>query len=153
MRWRRSERRPKWFKAVRRLEEAENKRAPKISRLGNSKVRGSQNRYMYKKLKIDGKAASEWKEPKPLLDVFNGKDDVVVVAELKGFKRENIKISIEKQQLTLSARAQGNHRYYKRLNLPEVVIPETMHVTYKNGVLEVRLKKAVEENAVSKLAG
>jgi len=153
MRWRRSERRPKWFRAVKRLEEAENNRAPKIFRFENSKVRESRNRYMYKKLKIYGRTTSEWREPKPLLDVFNGKDDVVVVAELKGFKRENIKINIEKQQLTLSARAQGNHRYYKRLNLPEVVIPETMHVTHKNGVLEVRLKKAVEENAISKLAG
>jgi HSP20 family protein len=103
-------------------------------------------------LKIDGKTASKWREPKPLLDVFNEENCIVVVAELKGFKRENIKISVEKQQLTLSAKAQ-NRRYYKRLNLPDAVIPESMHTTYKNGVLEIRLKKALKESPISKLAG
>jgi HSP20 family molecular chaperone IbpA len=33
------------------------------------------------------------------------------------------------------------------------VIPSTIRTTYKNGVLEVQLKKAVEEKAIDKVAG
>jgi HSP20 family protein len=152
MRWRRSDKRPKWFKAVRKLDEAESARRLKPIKFECFKTRGNPYIYPYKRLKIDGKTASKWREPKPLLDVFNEENCIVVVAELKGFKRENIKISVEKQQLTLSAKAQ-NRRYYKRLNLPDAVIPESMHTTYKNGVLEIRLKKALKESPISKLAG
>ncbi|MEM2537638.1 MAG: Hsp20 family protein [Candidatus Bathyarchaeia archaeon] len=147
MRWRRSDRRPKWFKAVKRLDEAEGRKRPKTFVFRDLKVKG--HPYGYKRLEID---VSKCREPKPLLDVLNLEDGIVVVAELKGFKGENIKVKVDGRQLILSAKNQ-NRKYYKRLNLPAVVIPEYMHTTYKNGVLEIRLKKAVEENAMSKLAG
>ncbi|MGB9683947.1 MAG: hypothetical protein C0193_00820 [Candidatus Bathyarchaeota archaeon] len=150
MRWRKSEKRPKWFKAVRRLDEAENRKSLKVSRLKNSKTRERLYHYTYKRLKNSGKIIL--REPEPLLDVFNEEDGITVVAELKGFKRENIKIHTEKQRLTLSAKTQGR-RYYKRLNLPEIVIPEATFTTYKNGVLEIKLKKAVKEKVLNKLAG
>ncbi|MEM2688954.1 MAG: Hsp20/alpha crystallin family protein [Candidatus Bathyarchaeia archaeon] len=152
MRWRRSNKRPKWFKAVRRLDEAEGKERFKPFRLEESRIKRSPYTHPYKRLNVEGEAVSKRWEPKPLLDIFNEENCVVVVAELKGFKRENIKVSVENQQLTLSAKSQ-NRRYYKRLNLPDVVIPESMHTTYKNGVLEIRLRKAAKESAISKLAG
>ncbi|MEM3874977.1 MAG: Hsp20/alpha crystallin family protein [Candidatus Bathyarchaeia archaeon] len=93
-----------------------------------------------------------WREPEPLVDVFREKDRIVIVAELKGFKRENIKVQAEKRQLTLMAKAQGR-RYYKSLNLPDAVIPEAARITYKNGVLEIQLKKAIEERPLDKVAG
>ncbi len=151
MRWRRSNKRPKWFKAVRNLDEAEVGKRLKPINFEYLKKKNPYT-YPYKRLKIDRKIASNWKEPKPLLDVFNEEDCIVVVAELKGFKKENIKINVEKHQLTLSAKAQS-YKYFKRLNLPDAVVPEYIHTTYKNGVLEIRLKKAFKENAISKLAG
>ncbi|MEM3783599.1 MAG: Hsp20/alpha crystallin family protein [Candidatus Bathyarchaeia archaeon] len=150
MRWRKSEKRPKWFKAVRRLEEAEKMKNLKAFEFKDPKTRGRLYHYTYKRLKNPGKIIL--KEPEPLLDVFNEEDGITVIAELKGFKRENIKIHTEKQQLTLSAKTQGR-RYYKRLNLPEIVIPEATFTTYKNGVLEIKLKKAVKEEALNKVAG
>ncbi|MGB9960514.1 MAG: Hsp20/alpha crystallin family protein [Candidatus Bathyarchaeales archaeon] len=150
MKWRRSEKRPKWFKIVKKLDEAENEKASKISRTKNLKVRGRPHPYMYRNSKSLKKTV--WKEPEPLLDIFQEKDNVVVVAELKGFKRENIKAHAEKQRLILSAKAQ-ERKYYKSLNLPKGVIPESMRITYKNGVLEIRLKKALEEKALNKVAG
>lgn len=150
MKWRRSGKRPKWFKVVKKLDEAENERASKTSRAKNLKVRGRPYPYMYRGSKTLKKAV--WKEPEPLLDIFQEKDSVIVVAELKGFKRENIKAYAERQRLVLSARAQ-ERKYYKSLNLPKGVIPETMRITYKNGVLEIRLKKALEEKALNKVAG
>jgi HSP20 family molecular chaperone IbpA len=54
--------------------------------------------------------------------------------------------------LTLTARA-SERRYHKSLNLPKRVIPESLCTTYKNGVLEIRLKKVLEQHALGKIAG
>lgn len=150
MKWRRSEKRPRWFKIVRKLDEAESKRVSEVSRNKNLNVRGRSYPYRYRGTKTLKKAV--WKDPEPLIDIFQEKDSMVVVAELKGFKKENIKTHAEKQRLVLSAKAQGR-KYYKSLNLPKGVIPETMGITYKNGVLEIRLKKALEGKALNKVAG
>jgi HSP20 family protein len=92
------------------------------------------------------------KEPQPLIDVLEENDEIAVFAEFAGFSRENLRINIKNQKLTLSAKA-SERRYYKSLNLPKRVIPETISTTYKNGVLEIRLKKALEKEAMDNIAG
>jgi len=86
-------------------------------------------------------AKKKWKEPKPLIDIFQGKNWITIVAEIAGFNKETLNINVKDQKITLSAKAK-DRRYYKSLNLPKVVIPNIMHTTYKNGVLEIKLKKA-----------
>lgn len=93
-----------------------------------------------------------WKEPETLIDVLEGKDEIVIVAELAGFKRENIKVDVEEQKLNLSANTL-DRRHYKSLDLPKRVIPEAVRTAYKNGVLEIRIKKAIEEKPVDKMVG
>lgn len=92
------------------------------------------------------------KEPKPLIDVLERNDDIAIVAELVGFNKEDLRIRVKDQKLTLSAET-SDRKYYKSLNLPKRVIPSTICTTYKNGVLEIRLKKAIEEKAMDKVAG
>jgi hypothetical protein len=82
----------------------------------------------------------KWKEPKPLIDIFQEKNWITIVAEIAGFNRETLKINVKDQKITLSAKAK-NRRYYKSLNLPKVVVPNAVHTTYKNGVLEIKLQK------------
>jgi HSP20 family molecular chaperone IbpA len=96
-------------------------------------------------------AKRKWKEPKPLIDIFQEKKWITIVAEIAGFNKETLKINVKDQKITLSAKAK-DRRYYKSLNLPKVVIPNLMHTTYKNGVLEIKLKKA-EEETIEKKAG
>ena len=74
------------------------------------------------------------------MDIFEENDDLIIIAEFTGFKRENLKVHIERQRLTLSAK-NYDHKYYKSLNLPSAVIPNTICTKYKNGVLVIRLKK------------
>jgi len=93
-----------------------------------------------------------WKEPKPLIDIFQESSWITIVAEIAGFNRETLKIDVKDQKLTLSARAK-DRRFYKSLNLPKVVIPNVMHTTYKNGVLEIKLRKAVKEETIKKQVG
>lgn len=97
-------------------------------------------------------AKRKWKEPKPLIDIFQEENWITIVAEIAGFNKETLKINVKDQKLTLSAKAK-DRRYYKSLNLPKVVIPNIVHTTYKNGVLEIKLKKAVKEETIDKEAG
>jgi HSP20 family molecular chaperone IbpA len=87
-------------------------------------------------------AKGKYKEPKPLIDMFQDSSYVTIVAQVAGFNQEMVKINIKNQKLTLRAKGK-DRRYYKSLNLPKVVIPTVAHTTFKNGVLEIKLKKAM----------
>ena len=86
-------------------------------------------------------AKRKFEDPKPLIDIFQENNYITIVAEIVGFNKESLKISVKDQKITLSAKSK-DRRYYKSLNLPTVVIPNAMHTKFKNGVLEIRLKKA-----------
>jgi HSP20 family molecular chaperone IbpA len=86
-------------------------------------------------------AKSNIAEQKPLIDIFQENNYVTIVAEIVGFNKETLKIDVKDQKITLSAKSK-DRRYYKSLNLPTVVIPNAMHTKFKNGVLEIKLRKA-----------
>jgi HSP20 family molecular chaperone IbpA len=94
-------------------------------------------------------AKRNFQEPKPLIDIFQENNYITIVAEIAGFNKETLKIHVKDQKLTLSAKSK-DRRYYKSLNLPKVVIPDVMYTKFKNGVLEIKLKKA--ETAINKEA-
>ena len=86
-------------------------------------------------------AKRNFQEPKPLIDIFQENNYITIVAEIAGFNKETFKINVKDQKLTISAKSK-DRKYYKSLNLPTVVIPNAMHTKFKNGVLEIKLKKA-----------
>ena len=92
------------------------------------------------------------KEPTPLIDIFQEKSWITIVAEIAGFNKETLKINVKDQKLTLSAKAK-DRRYYKSLNLPKEVIPNIIHTNYKNGVIEIKLKRALKEETIKKQVG
>ena len=83
--------------------------------------------------------------------MFQDNNTVTITAETAGFNQENFKVTIKNQKLILSAKA-NNRRYYKSLNLPKVVIPAVANTTFKNGVLEIKLKKAIKEQTIKQQA-
>jgi len=83
-------------------------------------------------------------EREPLVDVMVEDDDVVVVAELPGVEREDIELHTAPDELAISVDT-PKRRFHKRLKLPIRVNPNSARSSYKNGVLEVRLKKILEE--------
>jgi HSP20 family protein len=149
-RWRRNKRPQKRFNVATRCGGIREKNISRIFRAKNSK--GKWLTHPYKYLAPKSLTVKEWRLVEPLIDVFESKDEIVVVAGLAGFKREELKIRAENKQLTLSAEA-VDRKYHKSLNLPEKIVPSTMRTTYKNGVLEIRLKRAVEEKTIDKIAG
>jgi HSP20 family molecular chaperone IbpA len=86
-------------------------------------------------------AKKKFENPTPLIDIFQDSNNITIVAEIAGFNKETLKINVRDQKITLSAKTK-DRRYYKSLNLPKVVIPNQTHTKYKNGVLEIKLKKA-----------
>jgi len=89
-------------------------------------------------------------EREPLVDVMEEDDEVVVVAELPGVEKEDIDLSCTERELVISVDTE-KRKYYKRLELPTEVDPKSAKASYKNGVLEVRLKKARPERKGEKI--
>lgn len=77
---------------------------------------------------------------KALVDVFDKKDEVVVVAELPNVKRDDIGLHKEGDFLTVSVN-KPQQRNFQTIELPAEVNVEEAIISYKNGVLEVTLPK------------
>ncbi|MCG2769725.1 MAG: Hsp20/alpha crystallin family protein [Anaerolineae bacterium] len=76
----------------------------------------------------------------PLVDVFDEDDMLLAIAELPGVEEKDIQVGVHDGLLKLSTTTKGR-RYAKELQLPCPVEESTMESTYKNGVLEIRLRK------------
>jgi HSP20 family protein len=91
------------------------------------------------------------KEREPLVDVIEEDKAIVIVAGLPGVEKDNIRIHAIEDHLTVSVNTHS-HKYHKELALPARVDPKSVCVSYKNGVLVVRLKKleaAVKDERIS----
>ena len=98
---------------------------PRVERFGN--IRTTE----------EGPVVAEVREP--LVDVFDEGQEIVVVAELPGVAEEEI--HIEAQDDILSLETTGERKYAKEILLPEAVDATTLRKTYRNGILELGLKK------------
>ncbi len=75
----------------------------------------------------------------PLIDVFDEDQEIVVAAELPGVREDAINIEVRDDVLALSS--SGERRYAKEILLPSAVDAASMRRSFKNGLLELRLKK------------
>jgi len=79
-------------------------------------------------------------EREPIVDVFDENDHILVVAELPGIEEQDLKTEIKDDILNISAR-KGDRKYKKEVLLPSKVEEKPISSTYKNGILEIKLKK------------
>jgi len=84
-------------------------------------------------------------ERKPLVDVFDTDGTVQVVAEMPGIEKSDVELGVEGRNLEIHA-ARGDRRYNETVELPAEVDEDSAKATYKNGVLEVTLKKTRKQN-------
>lgn len=99
---------------------------PQVERFGN--IRTTE----------EGPVVAEVREP--LVDLFDEEQEIVVVAELPGVAEEEVHIEVQDDILSLETT--GERKYAKEILLPEPVDAATLRKAYKNGILELRLKKA-----------
>lgn len=86
----------------------------------------------------EGTAVTEEREP--LADLFDEKDEVVIIVEIPGVNGEGITLNLKEDILEISAVGK-NRKYHKEILIPAKVKAETLTSSYKNGILEVRIKK------------
>lgn len=79
-------------------------------------------------------------EREPIIDVFDEKDHILVIAELPGVSEKDIKTELKGDILNISTQKK-ERKYKKEILLPSRVEAEPTSSIYKNGILELKLKK------------
>jgi len=106
---------------------------PQIREFGNIRPEGM----------LGGPKISIREEREPLVDVIETDGEVKVIAELPGVEKKDIKLYGTEDTLTISVDT-PERKYYKKVELPSRVDTKKTKASYKNGVLEVTLKKKKE---------
>jgi HSP20 family protein len=76
----------------------------------------------------------------PIVDVFDEKDHILVIVELPGVSKDNIKVEVSGDILNITTSGK-TRQYAKEILLPYKVKSETLKTAYKNGILEITLEK------------
>ncbi|MEI6174970.1 MAG: Hsp20/alpha crystallin family protein [Bacteroidota bacterium] len=100
--------------------------APKVETFGNIKKTP------------EGPKVDEEREP--ITDVFNEKNELVIIAEMPGIEEADLKIDLKEDILEISA-ASKSRIYRKELLLPVKTIKQNLRHKFTNGILEIRIKK------------
>jgi HSP20 family protein len=79
-------------------------------------------------------------DPEPLVDIIEEGETVVVLVALPGVNKDDIDLRITGDSLTFSVDA-ADFEWYDELKLPARVKPKSARASYKNGVLEIKVKK------------
>lgn len=95
----------------------------------------------------------------PLTDISENKDSFILDTDLPGVKKDDVKISYNNGQITISGERkyesededEKHHRverafgkYYRSFNLPKEIQPDKISAEYKDGSLKVTVPKAEE---------
>jgi len=77
----------------------------------------------------------------PITDIFDETDKIMVIVEMPGVNKKDIKIELKGDILEISANS-GQKKYSKEVLLETKSLkPENMTSSYKNGMLEINIKK------------
>ena len=79
-------------------------------------------------------------EREPLTDIIEGDEDVSITVEIPGVERDDINLDITRDNLEIKVDT-PNRKYQKNLTLPCDVLPKTTTATYKNGILDIVIKR------------
>lgn len=109
---------------------------PKVKEFGNIKIEREDGRPL---LDVTDKR-------EPLVDVITLEKDIKVIAELPGVQKEEIKVKVSENMLTISADT-PQRKFFKEIELPAKVEPRKAKSTYNNGILEVTLSKKGEKGS------
>jgi len=79
-------------------------------------------------------------EREPLTDIIEGDEDVAITVEIPGVEKEDIDLNVTDNNLEITV-DNPERKYHKRVDIPCDVKPKTTKATYKNGVLDVVVKR------------
>ena len=79
-------------------------------------------------------------EREPITDLFNEKNEMVIIAEMPGIEENDLKIDLKSDILEISAKSK-NRTYRKEMLLPAKALKQNLRHKFTNGILEIRIKK------------
>jgi len=106
----------------------------------NTAVGGSPKVETFGNIKKTPEGPKVDEEREPITDIFNEKNEVIIIAEMPGIELEDIKIDLKEDILEILAVSKSRN-YRKELLLPVKVIKQNLRHKFTNGILEIRIKK------------
>jgi HSP20 family protein len=76
----------------------------------------------------------------PMVDVFDEKENVIVVGELPGVNGKDITLELRDDIFIIAAET-GERKYYKEVLFEVPVTSEGLTRSYRNGILEIKIWK------------
>lgn len=86
------------------------------------------------------KGAVVTEEREPIVDIFDEKEEVVIIAEMPGIKKEDIRLELKENTLDISAKGR-DRTYKKKIAIPKGTKGEISEYSYESGLLKVKIKK------------
>lgn len=84
---------------------------------------------------------TEMETSKPIIEVFDKGEYVIVTASIPNVKEEDLKCEVVNNTLKISLKSKGTS-LVKEISIPEnSKVDKILNVTFKNGVLDVKLRK------------
>jgi len=80
------------------------------------------------------------KEREPFVDIFEEEDHIAVMVELPGVEENEVNLVTDEEALTVSTDT-PDRKYCKRIELPARIKKDAVESGYRNGILEVKLRK------------
>lgn len=110
---------------------------PKVEEFGNVK-------------KLSGGKPVLSDEREPLVDVIEKDNEVRVIAEMPGVEKDKIKVKLSGSKLQVNAEGQ-DRKYNKSIDVPPGIDENSIKASYKNGVLEVVMRKKQSESGTKEI--
>ncbi|MDH7507111.1 MAG: Hsp20/alpha crystallin family protein [Candidatus Thermoplasmatota archaeon] len=79
-------------------------------------------------------------EREPLTDIIEGDEEISVTVEIPGVEKEDINVHVTEHELEIKVDT-PYRKYYKQIDFSCEVLPKTTKATYKNGVLDINIKR------------
>ena len=101
---------------------------------------------------------------RPFIDVVETDREVVATAEMPGLEKGDIKISLTKDRLEISAETKHEEEkkekgytykerrsgsYYRAISLPSTIDPDNSNASYNDGVLKIKMPKTEVKKKIS----
>ncbi len=77
----------------------------------------------------------------PISEVVVDPSSIYVTLELRGASRETLEVTTTQNRLTVHALDAEGRVFHREIELPQPVEPDAANVTYRNGVLDVTLRR------------
>ena len=100
-------------------------------------------------LSARGEHLNEQRSLTPRVDIFENNDEILLIADVPGVRKEDLNLRIEKHELSLEGNVpadpagfHGAFRYQRSFSLPHGIDGERVSAELKQGTLTLKLPKA-----------